>query len=32
MSSTLGTVMDQLGENKLPFEYLLYAGDFLTDK
>jgi precorrin-4 methylase len=32
MYSTLGTVMDQLGEDKLPFEYLLYVGDFLTDK
>jgi precorrin-4 methylase len=30
MYSTLGTVMDQLGEDKLPFEYLLYVGDFLT--
>jgi precorrin-4 methylase len=32
MHSTLGTVMDQLGEDKLPFEYLLYVGDFITDK
>jgi precorrin-4 methylase len=30
MYSTLGTVMDQLGEDKLPFEYLLYVGDFLN--
>jgi precorrin-4 methylase len=28
--STLETVMDQLGEDKLPFEYLLYVGDFLN--
>ena len=25
----LGTIMDQTGKKKLPFEYLLYVGDFL---
>ena len=29
MQGTLGTILDQKGENKLPFEYLLYVGDFL---
>lgn len=28
---TLGTIMAQKGENALPFEYLLYVGDFLED-
>jgi precorrin-4 methylase len=27
---TLGTIFDQVGESKLPFEHLLYVGDFLT--
>jgi precorrin-4 methylase len=27
---TLGSILDQMGENKLPFEYLLYVGDFLN--
>ncbi len=31
MHSTLGNVLEQLGEDKLPFEYLLYIGDFLTE-
>jgi len=26
----LGTIFQQLGENKLPFEHLLYVGDFLA--
>lgn len=26
---TLGTIMETTGENNLPFEYLLYVGDFL---
>lgn len=32
LHSTLGTVLEQLGEDKLPFEYLLYVGDFLAEK
>jgi len=28
---TLGSILDQVGENKIPFEYLLYVGDFLSD-
>jgi hypothetical protein len=32
MYSTLGTVLDELGEDKFPFEYLLYGGDFLAEK
>ncbi len=31
MHGRLGSILDQLGENKLPFEYLLYIGDFLSD-
>lgn len=30
MRATLGTVLGQVGETKLPFEYLLYVGDFLS--
>ncbi|WP_339135492.1 MAG: SAM-dependent methyltransferase [Candidatus Electrothrix sp. GW3-4] len=26
---TLGTMLDQVGKKKLPFEYMLYVGDFL---
>jgi precorrin-4 methylase len=29
--ATLGTLLDTVGENRLPFEYLLYVGDFLAD-
>jgi precorrin-4 methylase len=29
--ATLGSILDKLGENRLPFEYLLYVGDFLAD-
>lgn len=32
MHATLGNVLEQLGEGKLPFEYLLYVGDFLAQK
>jgi precorrin-4 methylase len=32
MHSTVGNVLQQLGEDKLPFEYLLYVGDFLIGK
>ncbi len=28
---TLGTILAQLGGDKMPFEYLLYVGDFLDD-
>ncbi len=30
MRGTLGTIPDQVGESGLPFEHLLYVGDFLT--
>jgi precorrin-4 methylase len=30
MRGILGSILDQVGENKLPFEYLLYVGDFLN--
>lgn len=29
MHGTLGTILDQVGEDRLPFEHLLYVGDFL---
>lgn len=32
MRGSLGTIVDQVGESKLPFEYMLYVGDFLTDR
>lgn len=28
---TLGGIMDQVGRDKMPFEYMLYVGDFLSD-
>jgi precorrin-4 methylase len=28
---TLGTILGEVGAGKLPFEYLLYVGDFLSD-
>jgi precorrin-4 methylase len=31
MQGTLGTIQDQVGAGRLPFEYLLYVGDFLAD-
>ena len=31
LHATLGTILDQVGENRLPFEYLLYVGDFLNN-
>ncbi|BBO89526.1 SAM-dependent methyltransferase [Desulfosarcina ovata] len=31
MQGTLGTISDQVGTGRLPFEYLLYVGDFLSD-
>ena len=27
---TLGTIVNDVGEDRLPFEYLIYVGDFLT--
>jgi precorrin-4 methylase len=29
--ATLGSVLDTVGKDRLPFEYLLYVGDFLTE-
>jgi precorrin-4 methylase len=29
--ATLGSVLDRVGKDRLPFEYLLYVGDFLAD-
>lgn len=29
---TLGTILDQIGDRELPFEYLIYVGDFLTHR
>jgi precorrin-4/cobalt-precorrin-4 C11-methyltransferase len=29
---TLGTILDQIGDEKLPFEYLIYVGDFLAHR
>ncbi len=31
MHGTLGTILDQTGTGRMPFEYLLYVGDFLSD-
>jgi precorrin-4 methylase len=31
MHGTLGTILDQVGTGRMPFEYLLYVGDFLAD-
>lgn len=30
IEGTLGTILDQVGNERLPFEYLIYVGDFLT--
>lgn len=27
---TLGTILEQVGDERLPFEYMIYVGDFLT--
>lgn len=32
IEGTLGTIMDQIGSEKLPFEYLIYVGEFLTHR
>ncbi len=31
VQGTLGTILDQVGTGRMPFEYLLYVGDFLAD-
>lgn len=31
MHGALGTILTQVGEQKIPFEYLLYVGDFLNN-
>ncbi|WP_319408300.1 SAM-dependent methyltransferase [uncultured Desulfosarcina sp.] len=31
MHGTLGTILEQMGTGRPPFEYLLYVGDFLAD-
>jgi precorrin-4 methylase len=31
LHGTLGSILNQVGENRLPFEYLLYVGDFLNN-
>ena len=31
LKGTLGTILEQTGAGKMPFEYLLYVGDFLSD-
>jgi precorrin-4 methylase len=30
IQATLGTIIDRIGQERLPFEYLIYVGDFLT--
>ena len=30
VQGTLATILDQVGNERLPFEYLIYVGDFLT--
>lgn len=32
IQGTLGTIVDVVGREKLPFEYLIYVGDFLTHR
>ena len=32
IESTLGRVLAEIGEERLPFEYLIYVGDFLTHR
>jgi len=32
VQATLGTILDRVGPDKLPFEYLIYVGDFLTHR
>ena len=32
IQATLGTILDRIGQDRLPFEYLIYVGDFLTHR
>ena len=32
IQGTLGTILDRIGQEELPFEYLIYVGDFLTHR
>jgi len=32
VQATLETILDRIGDDKLPFEYLIYVGDFLTHR
>lgn len=32
IQGTLGTILDQVSQDELPFEYLIYVGDFLTHR
>jgi len=32
IQATLATILDRIGNQKLPFEYLLYVGEFLTHR
>jgi len=32
VQATLGTILNRVGQDKLPFEYLIYVGDFLTHR
>jgi precorrin-4/cobalt-precorrin-4 C11-methyltransferase len=32
IQATLGTIVERLGQERLPFEYLIYVGDFLTHR
>jgi len=32
IGGTLETILDQVGGEKLPFEYLIYVGEFLTHR
>jgi precorrin-4/cobalt-precorrin-4 C11-methyltransferase len=32
VQATLGTILDRVGQDRLPFEYLIYVGDFLTHR
>ncbi|MEN6496643.1 MAG: SAM-dependent methyltransferase [Thermoguttaceae bacterium] len=32
IEATLGTILDKVGQERLPFEYLIYVGDFLTHR
>ena len=30
IQATVGTILERVGQDSLPFEYLIYVGDFLT--